>query len=328
MNINKNKTVNWQPNAPIKNLRKRAAILTEIRQFFADRNVLEVETPAMSQANITDVHIVSFKTKLISSDRTIRPTLYMITSPEYHMKRLLAAGSGSIYQLGRSFRNEESGRLHNPEFTMLEWYRVGYDMIELINEVDELLQQILSCDIAKRVSYQQIFLDYLAIDPLATDIQQLSKVASKLNLSNADKEKNLDTLLQFLFVEGIEPLIGHDKPIVIYNYPASQASLAKINNKDYRIAERFEFYFKGIELANGFHELTNFTEQRQRFEQDNRYRVAQGLKESLIDENFINALQYGLPTCSGVSLGVDRLVMLALKATKLSEVMAFTIERA
>jgi len=328
MNTNKNKIVNWRPNAPIENLRKRAAILTEIRQFFADRHILEVETPVMSQANVTDVHLVSFQTQLISSDMAIGPTLYMITSPEYHMKRLIAAGSGSIYQLGRSFRNEESGRLHNPEFTMLEWYRVGYDMIELINEVDELLQQILNCDIAERASYQQVFLDYLAIDPLTADIQQLSEAAAKLNLNNADKEKNPDTLLQFLFIEGIEPLIGRDKPIVIYHYPALQASLAKIDDNDYRIAERFEFYFKGIELANGFHELTNFTEQRQRFEQDNRYRVARGLTESLIDENFIAALQYGLPTCSGVSLGIDRLVMLALKATKLSEVMAFMIERA
>lgn len=328
MNVNKNQIVSWQPSAPIENLRKRAVILTEIRRFFADRHVLEVETPAMSQASVTDVHLFSFQTQLISSGAAVGRTLYMMTSPEYHMKRLLAAGSGSIYQLGRSFRNEESGRLHNPEFTMLEWYRLDYDMMQLINEVDELLQRILDCDVAEKLSYQQVFRDYLAIDPLVANIQQLREAAAKLNLNDADKEEDPDTLLQFLFVEGIEPLIGRDKPVVIYHYPASQAALAKINDKDCRIAERFEFYFKGIELANGFHELTNFTEQRQRFEQDNRRRVARSLTESLIDENFIAALQYGLPACSGVALGVDRLVMLALKATKLSEVMAFTVERA
>ncbi len=283
----------------------------------------------MSQATVTDIHLVPFQTHFVGPGAAQGMTLYMMTSPEYHMKRLLAAGSGPIYQLGKSFRNEESGRHHNPEFSMLEWYRPHYDMYRLMNEVDDLLQQVLECDSAETLSYQQAFIRHLDVDPLSADKIQLREVAAKLDLSNvADQEEDRDTLLQLLFTFGVEPNIGRDKPTFVYHFPASQASLAQISTEDHRVAERFEVYYKGIELANGFHELTDAREQRMRFEQENRKRAALGLPQHPLDENLLAALEHGLPDCSGVALGVDRLIMLALKAERLSEVIAFPVDRA
>nr|WP_314263930.1 elongation factor P--(R)-beta-lysine ligase [uncultured Moellerella sp.] len=317
---------NWQPSAPIANLLQRAKIMAEIRRFFSDRCVLEVETPVMSQATVTDIHLVPFETQFVGPGAADGIKLYLMTSPEYHMKRLLAAGSGPIYQLGRSFRNEEAGRYHNPEFSMLEWYRPHYDMYRLINEVDDLLQQILDCESAELLSYQQAFLRHLDLDPLSAEKSELREVAARLDLSNvADDEEDRDILLQLLFTVGVEPHIGKEKPAVVYHFPASQASLAEISAEDHRVAERFEVYFKGIELANGFRELTDAGEQRQRFEQDNRRRAALGLSVQPIDEHLLSALTHGLPECSGVALGVDRMIMLALKAEKISDVIAFPV---
>ncbi|MGV3346826.1 elongation factor P--(R)-beta-lysine ligase [Enterobacteriaceae bacterium LUAb1] len=320
--------VNWQPSAPIANLLKRAKILREIRAFFADRGVLEVETPAMSQATVTDVHLVSFQTRFVGPGAAQGIDLWLMTSPEYHMKRLLAAGSGPIYQMGRSFRNEEAGRYHNPEFTMLEWYRPHYDMYRLMNEVDDLLQHILDCESAETLSYQQAFIRHLDIDPLSADKAQLREVAKKLGAEEiACAEKDRDTLLQLLFMLGVEPKIGIERPAFVYHFPASQAALAEISTEDHRVAERFEVYFKGIELANGFRELTDVREQRGRFEQDNRKRTLQGLPPQPIDHFLLDALAHGLPECAGVALGVDRLIMLALGVDSLSEVIAFPVER-
>ncbi len=322
-------TASWQPSAPVANLLKRAAILAEIRRFFADRGVLEVETPAMSQATVTDIHLVPFETRFVGPGAADGMTLYLMTSPEYHMKRLLAAGSGPIYQMGRSFRNEEAGRHHNPEFTMLEWYRPRYDMYRLMNEVDDLLQQVLDCDTAETLSYQQAFTRHLNVDPLSADKAELREAAAKLDLSNiADTEEDRDTLLQLLFTMGVEPHIGRDKPTFVYHFPATQASLAEISTEDHRVAERFEVYYKGIELANGFRELTDSREQRQRFEQDNRKRAGRGLPQHPVDNNLLDALEHGMPECSGVALGVDRLIMIALGASSLSDVLAFPVSRA
>ena len=322
-------TATWQPSASIPNLLKRAAIMAEIRRFFADRGVLEVETPCMSQATVTDVNLFPFETRFVGPGHSQGMSLYLMTSPEYHMKRLLAAGCGPIFQLCRSFRNEEMGRHHNPEFTMLEWYRPHFDMYRLINEIDDLLQQVLECSPAESLSYQQAFQRHLEIDPLSADKTQLREVAAKLDLSNiADTEEDRDTLLQLLFVTGVEPHIGQDRPTVIYHFPASQASLAQISTEDHRVAERFEVYYKGLELANGFHELTDAREQRQRFEQDNRKRAARGLPQQPIDQNLLDALSAGMPDSSGVALGVDRLVMLALGAETIGDVIAFTVDRA
>ncbi len=213
-------TASWQPSASIPNLLKRAAIMAEIRRFFADRGVLEVDTPCMSQATVTDIHLVPFETRFVGPGQTQGANLWLMTSPEYHMKRLLAAGCGPVYQLCRSFRNEEMGRHHNPEFTMLEWYRPHYDMYRLMNEVDDLLQQVLECDSAESLSYQQAFLRHLEIDPLSADKAQLREVAEKLDEGKlADPEEDRDTLLQLLFILGVEPQIGLDKSVLRLSLP-------------------------------------------------------------------------------------------------------------
>lgn len=321
-------TTNWQPSAPMKNLLQRAEIITKIRLFFAERGVIEVETPALSQAAVTDIHLASFSTRFSRPNVAEAINLWLITSPEFFMKRLLAAGSGPIFQLCRCFRNEEAGRLHNPEFTMLEWYRPGYDMFQLINEVDDLLQSILDYDHAELVSYQQAFIQHLQIDPLCASQEELQSAANALDSGGlAYQEPDRDTLLQLLFMLGVEPNIGLLKPTVVYHFPASQAALAEISCEDHRVAQRFEVYFKGIELANGFRELTDSNEQRRRFEQENCCRQARGLPLSPIDKHLLNALASGMPASSGVALGVDRLIMLALNATSLDDVIAFPLDR-
>ncbi|WXS25562.1 elongation factor P--(R)-beta-lysine ligase [Salmonella enterica subsp. enterica serovar Infantis] len=322
-------TATWQPSASIPNLLKRAAIMAEIRRFFADRGVLEVETPCMSQATVTDIHLFPFETRFVWNWPF--PGDQPLFNDQSGIPYETPAGGRvrSVFQLCRSFRNEEMGRHHNPEFTMLEWYRPHYDMYRLMNEVDDLLQQVLDCQPAESLSYQQAFQRHLEIDPLSADKTQLREAAAKLDLSNiADTEEDRDTLLQLLFTMGVEPHIGKEKPTFIYHFPASQASLAQISTEDHRVAERFEVYYKGIELANGFHELTDAREQQQRFEQDNRKRAARGLPQQPIDQNLLDALAAGLPDCSGVALGVDRLVMLALGAESLADVIAFTVDRA
>jgi lysyl-tRNA synthetase class 2 len=320
---------NWRPSATISHLKTRAKILAEIRDFFTERSVLAVETPAISHATVTDIHLHTFKTSFIGPGYAKGLPLFLMTSPEFHMKRLLAAGSGSIYQIGKSFRNEESGRYHNPEFTMLEWYRVGFDHHDLMDEVDCLLQLILASTKAERMTYQQVFKQQLAICPLESSIEQLKQAAYRFDLKDiAEHEVNRDTLLQLLFSFVIEPKIGQQAPIFIYDFPASQAALAKINQQDPRVADRFEVYFKGIELANGFHELDDPQEQLARFEQDNQQRLAMGLSAQPIDTHLIEALEAGLPACAGVALGVDRLIMLATGCEHIDQVTAFAFPRA
>ncbi|EMQ2876937.1 poxB regulator PoxA [Vibrio cidicii] len=317
-------STDWQPTASIPQLRQRAALIARIRQFFAQRNVLEVDTPAMSHATVTDVHLHTFQTQFVGPGYAQGSQLFLMTSPEFHMKRLLAAGSGCIYQLGKAFRNEENGRYHNPEFTMLEWYRVGFDHHQLMDEMDDLLQLVLQCGAAERMTYQQAFLTVLGVCPLEGTMAELKSVAARLGLSDiAEAEEDRDTLLQLLFSIGVEAKIGQQVPAFVYDFPASQAALAKINPNDPRVADRFEVYFKGIELANGFHELDNAQEQLRRFEQDNHKRVEMGLAEQPIDYHLIAALQSGLPECAGVALGVDRLIMLALGCDHIDQVTAF-----
>ncbi|HAS6603608.1 elongation factor P--(R)-beta-lysine ligase [Vibrio parahaemolyticus] len=315
---------NWQPTASIEQLRQRATLIAAIRQFFAERQVMEVDTPAMSHATVTDIHLHTFQTEFVGPGYADGSKLFFMTSPEFHMKRLLAAGSGCIYQINKAFRNEENGRYHNPEFTMLEWYRVGFDHHKLMDEMDDLLQLVLKCGAAQRMTYQQAFIDVLGVCPLEGSMTELKSAASKLGLSDiAEPEEDRDTLLQLLFSVGVENKIGQDVPAFVYDFPASQAALAKINPQDHRVADRFEVYFKGIELANGFHELDNPKEQLARFEQDNAKRIEMGLKPQPIDYHLISALEAGLPDCAGVALGIDRLIMLALGCDHIDQVTAF-----
>lgn len=320
-------TTQWQPTASIAQLKQRAATLGEIRRFFAEREVMEVDTPAMSQATVTDIHLHTFQTQFVGPGYAHGQTLYLMTSPEFHMKRLLAAGSGPIYQICKSFRNEESGRYHNPEFTMLEWYRPGFDHHALMDEMDALLQMVLLCGAAERMTYQQAFLSVMGVCPLEGSMDALKQAAGTLGLSDiADPEEDRDTLLQLLFSIGVEPKIGQQVPAFVYDFPASQAALARINPQDPRVAERFEVYFKGIELANGFHELSDGDEQLRRFEADNHKREQMGLAPQPIDLHLVNALRAGFPDCAGVALGVDRLIMLAQGFDHIDQVTAFPIE--
>jgi elongation factor P--(R)-beta-lysine ligase len=323
----------WQPSMNWQNAKKRAEVLTQIRAFFLARNIIEVETPLLSHATVTDVHLDAFITQYNYSPESHfnQPIpLYAQTSPEFAMKRLLASGYGSCYQICKAFRHEQHGRYHNPEFTMLEWYRIGFDHFQLMDEVADLIKLVLGCPKVEQISYQALFLREVDVDPLIANTEQLLALISRHGkLSDwLEKEDSIDTLLQFVMAELIEPNIGKDTPCFVYNFPASQASLAKICRQDSRVAERFECYFKGIELANGFHELTNAEEQSARFNQDNEVRAQLGKGKHDIDINFIAALESGLPTCAGVALGIDRLMMLALSTPKIDEVITFPISNA
>jgi len=319
----------WKPSASLAMLKTRARLLQRIRAFFQAREVLEVATPILSAAAVTDPYIKSYA---VQDPQHAKPR-YLHTSPEFAMKRLLAAGSGSIYQLCKVFRQGEVGRQHNPEFTMLEWYRLGFDYQQLMAEVDSLLRELLDGYLTlgetQRLTYRDAFVQYVGLDPHTSTIEQLqAKVQQQgidvTGLNATDKDPWLDLLMTHV----VEPALPRDCPVFIYDYPASQAALARIRQDNPPVAERFELYIYGMELANGFHELTDAQEQRQRFEADNRARQAAGLDPMPIDARFLAALEAGLPACAGVALGFDRLVMLAAGASSISEVLAFDADRA
>ena len=316
----------WQPTASIANLRLRAELLQQIRQFFADRQVWEVDTPLLSQATVTDLHIESFVThsQLGSKDQV---PLYLMTSPEYPMKRLLAAGSGCIYQITKAFRKEEAGREHNPEFTLLEWYRVNFDYHQLIAEVTDLVRLLLNTPAPQMLTYQQVFQQYLNLDPHSAsicDLQRATPSATEYHGTEDDKDNWLNLLLSHV----IQPQLI--RPTFIYDFPASQAALAVIakNSQNIPVAQRFELYIAGMELANGWQELTDDHEQKQRFQTDLLMRKKLNLAQYPYDQHLIDALSSGLPNCSGVAMGIDRLLMLALKVNSIEKVISFPIDRA
>jgi lysyl-tRNA synthetase class 2 len=306
---------NWQPTASIENLKQRAIVMQNIRNFFAKRNVLEVETPLFYPSTVTDPVQKAFQLG----------NCFLQTSPEYAMKRLLAANSGDIFQICKAFRDDEVGRCHNPEFTMLEWYRIGFRLSDLMDETSDLLQLILNCEKPERITYQQLFINILNVDPLTADVNILKNIAAAQNihLSDSFDNEDKDTWLDILITHAIEPHIGKTKPIFIYNYPASQAALAKIN-PDKTTAQRFEVYYQGMELSNGYDELLDPNELEKRFHQDNQIRKSRGLPERPIDEKLLAAQRHGIPDCSGVSLGLDRLMMLVVQAKHIKEIMAFS----
>lgn len=306
--------MSWQALAKREALQARATLYQEIRQFFLKRDVLEVETPILGQVGVTDPYIESLRAE----------NGYLQTSPEYFMKRLLASGSGDIYQLGKVFRKEEMGRLHNREFSLLEWYRLGFDHWQLMQEVAELMQLLLGIEQIDYLSYQAAFEQYLAINPFTATCSELEQLAKKhidVTLTDASVDDWLNLLLSHL----IEPEFKKRGAVFLYHYPPSQAVLAKtqIDENQQRVAQRFELYVQGIELCNGFHELTNAKLQRERFEQDNQLRINMGLQAMAIDENLLAALDVGLPECAGVALGLDRILMLKLGCTDISQVLSF-----
>ncbi len=322
----------WKPSASLAQLQIRATVLAQIRTFFAQRNVLEVDTPLMCRSAATDVAIHPIPVLYQPSATLHSNPYYLQTSPEYAMKRLLAAGYGSIYQIAKAFRGEESGRLHNPEFTLLEWYRVGFDLHALMDEVDDLLTLILGTPKARRLSYETLFRDALGIDPHHSTVQTLAVCAEAhgVQLSAlAAQDLDVDAWLDILMTHCIEPTLGFDKPVFIDDYPASKAALATLHKREDGIfvAERVEVYVRGIELANGYHELCDAHLQRQRFEADCVRRAQLGLPAIPIDQHVLSALEAGMPACAGIALGLDRLLLLKEGLQDLSETFSFGIER-
>jgi len=312
----------WRPSASLETLRLRAELLAKIRQFFQNRNYLEVETPIMAHYGVTDVYFGNIKAIFRGESYSLQ------TSPEYHMKRLLATGSGPIFQIARVFREDELGRWHNPEFTLLEWYQLGVDHHGLLAEVDSLLQEIMQSPPLIKKTYRQAFVEACELDPFSASIADFDQVLSHYGLENV-LEKNEDDRDQYLFLlmsHVVEPFLGQEHaPIALYDFPASQASLAQIKNG---FAQRFEVYYQGVELANGFYELTDCEAQSRRFAAEQSTRKQQGLAQADIDPLFLQALKHGLPDCSGVALGVDRLLALALKKSSIAELIAFEFTRA
>lgn len=317
--------MDWRPSAGIEQLRRRAALLARIRRFFAERDVLEVETPLLASTGITDP---SIEPLLVECGVSVPLPRYLQTSPEYAMKRLLAAHGEPVFQITRAFRDGEAGSRHNPEFTLLEWYRPGFDHHRLMAEVAQLLAACIGDREVHKFSYRQLFLDYLQLDPFTAPLTQLRQVAERhLDVTSLDGDR--DMWLDLLVSHVLEPQLVNQGLCFIYDYPASQAALARIVEADGAlVGQRFELYVDGMELANGYFELTDATEQRRRFEQDNERRRERGQTERPLDERLLAALAHGMPECSGVALGVDRLLMLASGVSDIRDVLVFDWDRA
>ncbi len=321
----------WRPTCAIELLHLRAQLLADIRQFFADRSVLEVETPLLGHSIGTDPQLEFFTTEYCLSQQ--RKTLFLQTSPEFAMKRLLAAGSGSIYQIGKAFRNGELGRFHNPEFTMLEWYRVGFTLPQLMDEIAELIGGLFSgqsLQETQRISYQDAFVSFTGLDPLVFSYQHYCAFARECELSEAVAICGHDHALwlDLIFSHKVQPHLGDNALCMVYGYPACQSSLAKINVQDARITERVELFINGVELGNGYHELTDATEQSRRFDKELAIRQQQKLPVTVKDVRLIAALESGVPECSGMAIGLDRLLMLLSGSASIDEVLSFPIHRA
>lgn len=321
--------IDWRPGADIAALRARAAMLAELRAYFAEQGVLEVETPLLCRSGGTDPQIEPLTTRFNGPGFADGVELYLQTSPEFAMKRLLAAGSGSTYQICKAFRDGEAGRLHNPEFTMLEWYRSGFNLTQLMDEVAAVLRLALGASVlaVEHMSYAKSFEQELAIDIFGVTVSELKAFAVDRDLIGAvqlelDKDGWLDLLMSHL----IQPALGEDCLCFVTDYPASQAALARMN-PDGRTAARFEVFHRGIELANGFHELVDAGEQAERFEADNCKRKSEGQRPIVVDRQLLAAMEAGLPDCAGVAVGLDRVLMLRLGYDDIDGVLSFSLSR-
>lgn len=320
--------VDWRPSAKAAAVRLRARTLRQIRAFFDERDVLEVDTPLLGSATVTDVHISSFEARYHSPAQPKARRVFLQTSPEFAMKRLLCAGYGPIYQVCKAFRDGEEGALHNPEFTLLEWYRPGYDHHAMMDEVEDLVASVLGSGPSIRLSYREAFRRWASLDPVRCSLEDLRSRASGFGLEAATAAgADRDTCLDVLLTRALQPRMG-EPPVFVYDFPSTQASLARIRPGDPPVGERFELFVNGIELANGYHELTDANEQRQRFRSDLAKRKQAGMPTVPLDKRFLRALQCGLPASAGVALGVDRLLMVAAGVNALEDVMAFPIARA
>ena len=377
-------STDWRPTASMESLRVRAEVLAVIRHFFAERGVLEVETPLLASAPVTDLHLAAFSTRYRGPGHDDGRRLWLQTSPEFAMKRLLAAGSGPIYQLGKAFRDGEAGSRHNPEFTILEWYRPGWNHHQLMDEVAEFFAVVLgegrdnkqgqwqqsaagaegsgsgsgsgsgqipqpegtvkasrpqdltpndsdsdSDSDSEKITYSEAFQRHAGIEPHSASTAELAaRAQALLGGVTPDLGGDRDGWLELMLSHVVEPELGRDGPTFVYDFPASQAALARIRPGDPPVAERFEAWVEGVELANGYHELTDPVEQRRRFEVDLAARRDRGLPDVPVDHRLLAAMEHGLPDCAGVAIGVDRLVMLAAGADRIDQVITFPVDRA
>lgn len=318
-------TIQYQPTCDIKAMQARAKMYAQLRQFFAERGVMEVETPILSQAGVTDVHLASVQAMRHISGR--KQTHYLQTSPEFPMKRLLASGSGPIYQICKVFRDDEHGRKHNSEFTMLEWYRPGLSLKELMFEVSDLLNVTLAQRFGEVrptvLSYKHAFMDRLDLNPLQATLKELKDAARRVGL-NLDLGDDRLGYIDLLFSHMVEPSLGFDTPVFLNDFPPEMASLAKtkVDEDGELVAARFELYIEGLELANAYDELIDAEVLRSRFEADNAEREKLGLHVMPIDEYLLAALP-NMTECSGIALGIDRLLMIATEKMRLEHVITF-----
>lgn len=308
--------MSWRPNAPLENLKARAENLALIRRFFNDRGVMEVEVPVIGSNTVTDPQLDSLQVPGMG---------FLQTSPEYFMKRLLAAGSGDIYSLGKAFRADESGRLHNAEFTLLEWYRLGLDDRALASEVVGLIQTLVPDVAVAESAYADLFQEACGLNPHRATVEQLRQCARQ-HLDVRWDDDNRNVWLDLLFTHLVEPAMPDGLQVVL-DFPASQAALARceVNVEGDPVARRFEIYWGGVELANGYRELTDAREQRERFARDNEQRVRMGKPVIDVDAGLLAALSEGLPECAGVALGVDRLLMKVTGEAAIDQVISFAI---
>lgn len=314
----------WRPTADISALSRRAQLLAAVRAFFAGCGVLEVETPLLATAPVTDPNIEAINTIAPDGDAT----MYLQTSPEFAMKRLLAAGSGSIYQICKAFRRGERGRRHNPEFTMLEWYRPGLSLPDLMDEVAAVVSLAVGRLESRHTSYQQVFEQHCGVNPHVASLTEL-KVCARKHLDLSFDTEDRDVWLQLLMSSVVEPALDGSVLTFVYDFPASQAALAKtrINIGEVPLASRFEAFYGGMELANGYDELREAGELVRRISDDHRRRADNNQALPPIDRHLLKAMTT-LPECVGVAMGFDRLVMLACNAERIDEVIAFPVERA
>jgi lysyl-tRNA synthetase class 2 len=321
----------WRPSAQPEVLAARARMLACIRAFFAERAVMEVETPILSRHAVTDPALQSLRIEPGGTGAA----RWLHTSPEFPMKRLLAAGSGPIYQVCKVFRDDERGRRHHPEFTLLEWYRPGFTLHALMDEVAALVRDVIDhlghrLKLAdERIGYRDLFRSRLGLDPWSASLAARRTAAIGLGVPGAEQlDLDADGWLDLLLSHCLEPDLGRDGMTFVYDYPPSQAALARIRGGTFPAAERFELYIDGMELANGFQELTDAAEQRQRFEQDLEHRRDRNLAPVPMDTELLDALAAGMPETAGVALGLDRLMMVAIGAAHIDQVLTFPVERA
>ncbi len=308
-------------------IKARATLLQQIREFMAEHQIIEVETPYLSQASNSDPNIRNFQTVYQSPTEPSATKLYLHTSPEYPMKRLLVSGMNSIYQIARVFRDAEQSKVHNPEFTMLEWYRCGFDHLELMDELDSLLEK-LGLSKASRSSYCDSFLRFSGINPHLSSDEELKEYASLHGLVMKDTDRA--SVLDFIFSHKVTPQLGHDKPYYIYDYPVEQSALAKIRpveQEKYFVAERFELFIAGMEIANGYNEMNDATELRRRFEKELDFCQLHSLQFGPMDENLLHIIN-DLPNCAGVAVGIDRLLMTIHNKQDINQVLCFPIHQA